>query len=48
MLFDYFNKGRNYYTFIKLTNDLIKGDDHADVTVRQKFLFMNETNILTK
>ena len=48
LLFEYLNGGRPYYTFIRLTNNLISGDDDADVTVRQKFLFMNEPNILTK
>jgi hypothetical protein len=48
LLFEYLNDGKAYYIFIKLTNNLIYGDDVPDVTVRQKFLFMNETNILTK
>ena len=48
LLFEYLNDGKAYYIFIKLTNNLIYGDDIPDVNVRQKFLFMNETNILTK
>ena len=48
LLFEYLNNGRAYYTFIKLTNNLISGDDVPDVSVRQKFLFMNDKEMITK
>lgn len=46
ILFEYFNKGKTYHTFIQLTNDLIKGDEPADTRVRKQFIFPNETNVV--
>ena len=45
LLFEYLDGGKAYYTFIRLTNNLIYGNDDADVSVRQKILFTKEDNI---